>query len=70
MFMADTSLQATNQLLTALDRFRNLPNILVCCTSNLIEAIVGRGRESAWMYTGSANCSFFARILPSLTVST
>ncbi|KAM0722028.1 hypothetical protein Q7P37_002954 [Cladosporium fusiforme] len=32
-------LRATNQLLTALDRLRNLPNILVCCTSNLIEAI-------------------------------
>ncbi|KAM0701227.1 hypothetical protein Q7P35_011588 [Cladosporium inversicolor] len=32
-------LRATNQLLTALDRFRSLTNILVCCTSNLIEAI-------------------------------
>lgn len=32
-------LQATNQLLTALDRLRNLPNAIVCCTSNLIEAI-------------------------------
>jgi len=36
----DRSTQATNQLLTALDRFRSLTNILVCCTSNLIEAIV------------------------------
>ncbi|GAB7332891.1 hypothetical protein MBLNU13_g04606t2 [Cladosporium sp. NU13] len=32
-------LRATNQLLTALDRIRSLTNILVCCTSNLIEAI-------------------------------
>ncbi|KAL1588332.1 hypothetical protein WHR41_02782 [Cladosporium halotolerans] len=32
-------LRATNQLLTALDRVRSFPNILVCCTSNLIEAI-------------------------------
>lgn len=34
-----TVLQATNQLLTALDRLRNLSNVIVCCTSNLIEAI-------------------------------
>lgn len=33
-------LQATNQLLTALDRLRNLPNVIVLCTSNLLEAIV------------------------------
>lgn len=33
-------LKATNQLLTALDRLRNLPNVIVLCTSNLIEAIV------------------------------
>ena len=32
-------LRATNQLLTALDRLRNLPNVIVLCTSNLIEAI-------------------------------
>lgn len=32
--------QATNQLLTALDRLRDLPNVIVLCTSNLIEAIV------------------------------
>jgi len=32
-------LRATNQLLTALDRLRNLPNIIVICTSNLIDAI-------------------------------
>lgn len=32
-------MQATNQLLTALDRLRHLPNIIVCCTSNLLEAI-------------------------------
>jgi hypothetical protein len=33
-------LQATNQLLLALDRIRDLPNVIVLCTSNLIEAIV------------------------------
>lgn len=32
-------LRATNQLLTALDRLRNLPNIVIICTSNLIDAI-------------------------------
>lgn len=32
-------LRATNQLLTALDRLRNLPNVIVLCTSNLIHAI-------------------------------
>lgn len=32
-------LRATNQLLTALDRLRTLPNVLVLCTSNLLEAI-------------------------------
>lgn len=32
-------LRATNQLLTALDRLRDLPNVIVLCTSNLIEAI-------------------------------
>ncbi|EMF10196.1 AAA-domain-containing protein [Sphaerulina musiva SO2202] len=31
--------RATNQLLTALDRLRALPNIIVLCTSNLISAI-------------------------------
>ena len=32
-------MRATNQLLTALDRLRHLPNVLVLCTSNLIGAI-------------------------------
>jgi hypothetical protein len=32
-------LRATNQLLTALDKLRSLPNIIVLCTSNLIDAI-------------------------------
>jgi pachytene checkpoint protein 2 len=32
-------LRATNQLLTALDRLRGLPNIIVLCTSNLIGSI-------------------------------
>ncbi|KAK5134309.1 hypothetical protein LTR08_006738 [Meristemomyces frigidus] len=32
-------MRATNQLLTALDRLRNLPNVIVLCTSNLIGAI-------------------------------
>lgn len=32
-------LRATNQLLTALDRLRGLPNIIVLCTSNLLGAI-------------------------------
>jgi hypothetical protein len=41
MLVTNSSPQATNQLLTALDRLRSLPNILVCCTSNLVEAIVG-----------------------------
>jgi hypothetical protein len=40
MLDTDRPIQATNQLLTALDRLRSLPNILVCCTSNLVEAIV------------------------------
>ncbi|KAF2405311.1 pachytene checkpoint component Pch2 [Trichodelitschia bisporula] len=33
------ALRATNQLLTALDRLRHQPNIIVFCTSNLIAAI-------------------------------
>lgn len=33
------SIRATNQLLTALDRLRVLPNIIVLCTSNLLAAI-------------------------------
>ncbi len=32
-------MRATNQLLTALDRLRHLPNVIVLCTSNLISAI-------------------------------
>lgn len=32
-------MRATNQLLTALDRLRHLPNVIVLCTSNLIGAI-------------------------------
>ncbi|EMC91359.1 hypothetical protein BAUCODRAFT_325315 [Baudoinia panamericana UAMH 10762] len=32
-------LRATNQLLTALDRLRQLPNVIVLCTSNMITAI-------------------------------
>ncbi|OQO07316.1 hypothetical protein B0A48_07013 [Cryoendolithus antarcticus] len=32
-------LRATNQLLTALDRLRHLPNVITLCTSNMIEAI-------------------------------
>jgi energy-coupling factor transporter ATP-binding protein EcfA2 len=32
-------MRATNQLLTALDRLQNLPNVIVICTSNLIDAI-------------------------------
>ena len=34
-------LQAVNVLLTALDRLRSRSNVLVLCTSNLIEAMVG-----------------------------
>jgi len=44
MLATDNCLQATNQLLTALDRLRGLPNILVCCTSNLVGAIVSNLR--------------------------
>ncbi|KAI4855448.1 AAA-domain-containing protein, partial [Aureobasidium sp. EXF-8846] len=33
------TVRATNQLLTALDRIRNKPNIIVFCTSNLVESI-------------------------------
>lgn len=33
------SLRATNQLLTALDRMRTLPNVIILCTSNLLNAI-------------------------------
>nr|POE63167.1 pachytene checkpoint protein 2 like [Quercus suber] len=33
------SLRATNQLLTALDRLRIMPNVLVLCTSNLLPAL-------------------------------
>ena len=32
-------MRATNQLLTALDRLRNFSNVIVICTSNLIDAI-------------------------------
>lgn len=34
------TVRATNQLLTALDRIRRKPNIIVFCTSNLAESIV------------------------------
>lgn len=34
------TVRATNQLLTALDRIRSKPNIVVFCTSNLAESIV------------------------------
>jgi SpoVK/Ycf46/Vps4 family AAA+-type ATPase len=34
------TIRATNQLLTALDRIRNKPNIIVFCTSNLVDSIV------------------------------
>jgi SpoVK/Ycf46/Vps4 family AAA+-type ATPase len=34
------TVRATNQLLTALDRIRNKPNIIVFCTSNLVDSIV------------------------------
>ena len=34
------STKAVNALLTALDRLRNHPNVVVLCTSNLIKAIV------------------------------
>ena len=40
---ADT-VRATNQLLTALDRIRCKPNIVVFCTSNLLESIVSSTR--------------------------
>ncbi|KAI4850179.1 AAA-domain-containing protein, partial [Aureobasidium sp. EXF-8845] len=33
------TVRATNQLLTALDRIRNKPNIIVFCTSNLVDSI-------------------------------
>lgn len=36
------TLRATNQLLTALDRVKSKPNIVVFCTSNLLEAIVSK----------------------------
>lgn len=40
--------QVTNQVLTALDRLRHQSNVIVFCTSNLINTIVGRyfSRES------------------------
>lgn len=34
------SMRATNQLLTALDRLRALPNIIILCTSNLMDTVV------------------------------
>lgn len=37
------TVRATNQLLTALDRIRSKPNIVVFCTSNLTESIVRLG---------------------------
>lgn len=44
------TVRATNQLLTALDRIRNKPNVIVFCTSNLIDSIVrfdySRSRQS------------------------
>ena len=39
VIIVSDGLRATNQLLTALDRLRSLPNIIVLCTSNLISAI-------------------------------
>lgn len=40
------AMRAVNALLTALDRLRHRPNVVVLCTSNLIAALV-RGLE-AW----------------------
>ena len=57
--------EATNQLLTAFDRLRNLPNVIVLCTSNLVEAIVISLRPMVLMIT--ANVS---RTLRSSIVST
>lgn len=34
--------QATNELLTGLDRVRRLPNVVVLCTSNLLSLLVSR----------------------------
>jgi hypothetical protein len=36
-------IKAVNSLLIGLDRLRHRPNVLVLCTSNLIEAMVGDG---------------------------
>ena len=44
-------IQATNQLLTAIDRLRLLPNVLILCTSNLSSAIVGCYRSSVGFQT-------------------
>lgn len=41
------TLQAVNALLVALDRLRRRPNVLVFCTSNLIEAVVRRSVDRA-----------------------
>jgi hypothetical protein len=67
---ADCFTQATNQLLTALDRIRSLTNILVCCTSNLIEAIVSCGVTQLLLSMLILHANFPCRIPRSLTVLT
>jgi SpoVK/Ycf46/Vps4 family AAA+-type ATPase len=67
---ADRSTQATNQLLTALDRIRSLTNILVCCTSNLIEAIVSCGFAQFLLSLLIIHANSRCRIPPSLTMLT
>lgn len=44
--------QAVNALLIALDRLRCRPNVLLFCTSNLIEAVVRNSNHYAahWIY--------------------
>lgn len=61
------SVRATNQLLTALDRLRALPNIIVLCTSNLISAIVSLILTTYLMHNSLIH---IYRTQPSSTAST
>ncbi|KAI5199736.1 AAA-domain-containing protein [Aureobasidium subglaciale] len=45
---ADT-VRTTNQLLTALDRIKSKPNIVVLCTSNLLESILTLPKDTAFL---------------------
>lgn len=54
--------QATNQLLTSLDRLRYRHNVLVLCTSNLLTAIVSTPTSIVTNVVCSVAASPYSRI--------